>query len=274
MPTSSPQIVQKRSLAVTPCPREHADACPPCGVSTSVSGLADECGTCGSPPPGAIANQPVAGRWPATDRRCVRARCARCPPFDEYRTPDGVANRSGSGRLGSVHLPSHEQCRARRGPIRGQLHRRKGCTVVIIWGIRSVRRNMGVVLAMCHRCGQPCAQSIFMIRRWFTLFFIPLFPVGTSHLGICSMCATATRLTSETAHHLQREGERQRSVPVENVPDGHLSPIGGAIPARAELTSPASGGSFCGTCGSSTEPSDAFCQDCGTARPVVGHGPA
>jgi hypothetical protein len=87
--------------------------------------------------------------------------------------------------------------------------------MIIIWGIRSMRRSMGVVLAMCHNCSRPCAQSIFVIRRWFTLFFIPLFPVGTKYVGVCSLCASATRMDREPAERLEQEGNRQRQQPVE-----------------------------------------------------------
>jgi len=151
----------------------------------------------------------------------------------------------------------------------------EGNIVLIIWGIRSVRRNMGAVLAMCHRCSQPCAQSLFDIRRWFTLFFIPLFPVGRSYYSVCSMCAASTRITEEVAHQLQHEGSRQRSRPVEMTPDGPLSPLGiGDPPARqveATPTTPALDANqhldaSCRSCGTPTDPSDAFCQECGANR--------
>jgi hypothetical protein len=151
--------------------------------------------------------------------------------------------------------------------------------VLIIWGIRSVRRKLAVVLAMCHRCNTPCAQSIFVIRRWFTLFFIPLIPMGTKYVGSCSMCGVATVMTEEVARQLEHDAEQQRHRPPEMTPDGPISPIGAPqrttaiLPASAlapppQLDQPA----FCGACGTPADRTDAFCQECGTARSAVTPG--
>jgi hypothetical protein len=151
--------------------------------------------------------------------------------------------------------------------------------MIIIWGIRSMRRSMGVVLAMCHNCSRPCAQSIFVIRRWFTLFFIPLFPVGTKYVGVCSLCASATRMDREPAERLEQEGNRQRQQPVEYTPDGPLTPFGSgsafATPGPSSAQALRTGGRqgpFCGSCGSSAGPEDVFCAECGTPRASTSSG--
>lgn len=148
--------------------------------------------------------------------------------------------------------------------------------MLIIWGIRSVRRKLTVVLAMCHRCSTPCAQSIFVIRRWFTLFFIPLFPVGTKYVGMCSMCGVSTLMREDEARKLEHEGNRQRQAPPRMTPDGPITPYGApqqlaaVLPAHALAQPPALDQSaYCGACGSPADESDAFCQECGTARSVI-----
>jgi hypothetical protein len=68
---------------------------------------------------------------------------------------------------------------------------------VIIFGIRSSSSVRGRVTQTCQKCGVRCAQTIVKITRRFALFFIPLFPVGSSHVMICTSCTARFRLSAE-----------------------------------------------------------------------------
>ena len=96
--------------------------------------------------------------------------------------------------------------------------------MILIFGIRSMRKQLAVVLAMCHRCSRPCAQTIVQIRRWFTFFFIPMIPVGTKYFSVCSMCAAGTTIQKTDAEDLQAQAARQSAQPVRTTPDGPLTP--------------------------------------------------
>lgn len=76
-----------------------------------------------------------------------------------------------------------------------------------------MRRQLAVLLALCQLCSRPCAHTVAVVRRWFALFFIPLFPVGTRNLTVCSMCAGALAIDKDYAQHLGQEAVRQRSHP-------------------------------------------------------------
>jgi hypothetical protein len=48
----------------------------------------------------------------------------------------------------------------------------------IIWGSRAIKRKIGEGMFFCPRCGADREYAMQKVRRWFTLFFIPLFPIG------------------------------------------------------------------------------------------------
>ena len=65
--------------------------------------------------------------------------------------------------------------------------------MILIWGFRARAKAIGSGEFFCSRCGADRSYVLQQIRRWFTLFFIPLFPAGKV-LGEqvkCSTCHTA-----------------------------------------------------------------------------------
>jgi hypothetical protein len=44
------------------------------------------------------------------------------------------------------------------------------------------------------------------VQRWFTLFFIPIFPFSSKHFTVCSMCSGATKVDRERAERLSTQG--------------------------------------------------------------------
>jgi Tellurite resistance protein TerB len=76
--------------------------------------------------------------------------------------------------------------------------------MILIWGLRARAKTTGTGEFFCAKCGADRSYVLQQIRRWFTLFFIPLFPVGKT-LGEqvkCSTCGTCFRpdvLTTPTS---------------------------------------------------------------------------
>jgi hypothetical protein len=66
---------------------------------------------------------------------------------------------------------------------------------MIIFGIRSYSTVLGRLTQTCQKCGVNCAQTIVQLKRKFTLFFIPLIPIGTSHVMICTSCTSRFKMT-------------------------------------------------------------------------------
>ncbi|MDQ1435237.1 MAG: hypothetical protein QOF59_2053, partial [Actinomycetota bacterium] len=67
--------------------------------------------------------------------------------------------------------------------------------MILIWGFRARAKAVSTGEFFCTRCGVDRSYVLQQIRRWFTFFFIPLFPVGKP-LGEqvkCSTCGTCFR---------------------------------------------------------------------------------
>ncbi|MDQ1383291.1 MAG: hypothetical protein QOG65_670 [Actinomycetota bacterium] len=65
--------------------------------------------------------------------------------------------------------------------------------MILIWGFRARAKAVSMGEFFCTRCGVDRSYVLQQIRRWFTFFFIPLFPVGKP-LGEqvkCSTCGTS-----------------------------------------------------------------------------------
>ncbi len=64
--------------------------------------------------------------------------------------------------------------------------------MILIWGLRARAKTLSTGEFFCAHCGTDRSYVLAQIRRWFTFFFIPLFPVGKP-LGEqvrCSTCGT------------------------------------------------------------------------------------
>jgi hypothetical protein len=173
--------------------------------------------------------------------------------------------------------------------------------VLIIFGTKWMRRNLGVVFMMCQRCKRPCAHTILRLHSWFTLFFIPVIPLGSRYLTVCSMCAGQLRIDATQAEQLRQAALAQAAPQTHDTADGPIStPEGAPDYAADRLTSSASASlmagtsagaseaevmgfnsithisteegpnqgqvpsQFCANCGHSLDASHAFCESCGS----------
>ena len=69
----------------------------------------------------------------------------------------------------------------------------------LLFGMRPVAAVMTVVTFVCGVCGTAAQQRVVRQQQKVTLFFIPLFSLGTSWFVECGHCGTATPLTREQA---------------------------------------------------------------------------
>lgn len=84
---------------------------------------------------------------------------------------------------------------------------------IILFGIRRRAQRMAVVLQLCSRCHTPAAQTIIRVRTFFTLFFIPLIPLGSKYRSTCTMCGSTVALSAEEAEHLVASAQMQTGSP-------------------------------------------------------------
>lgn len=71
----------------------------------------------------------------------------------------------------------------------------------LLFGTRAVASLLFVVTFVCGHCGVAAPQQIVRERQRVTLFFFPLFSLGTSHLIECTHCGMVTGLSRQQAEH-------------------------------------------------------------------------
>ena len=70
--------------------------------------------------------------------------------------------------------------------------------MIIIWGFRSFTKVLGSAGAYrCSHCGNVQNWNVVRIRKWFTIFWIPLIPCGTQYLMLCPICSYGVKLKNK-----------------------------------------------------------------------------
>ncbi len=71
--------------------------------------------------------------------------------------------------------------------------------MIILFGLRRRIQRLGTAFFLCPYCQTPAAQVVTRVRRYFTLFFIPVVPLGGKYVVTCTMCGRATQVAQQTA---------------------------------------------------------------------------
>jgi hypothetical protein len=71
--------------------------------------------------------------------------------------------------------------------------------MIILFGFRRKSARLATIFVMCGHCHTPAAHALTRSRRFFTLFFIPIIPLGTKYFTTCTMCGHVTQITKEGA---------------------------------------------------------------------------
>ncbi|MDB5302378.1 MAG: hypothetical protein JWO87_4041 [Phycisphaerales bacterium] len=86
---------------------------------------------------------------------------------------------------------------------------------IILFGSRTIVSNDPSVAAVrtnCPRCGQEADLVGKRYRHWFTLFFIPVFPIsGSTRFTQCSRCGAQFPVTPEQLSSRLAQSESQQS---------------------------------------------------------------
>jgi uncharacterized Zn finger protein len=71
---------------------------------------------------------------------------------------------------------------------------------VVIFGYRTRVAILATLNYICQFCGVAAAHRVVRRRRWFTLFFIPVIPLGAGqYTDTCVSCGRVRKLTKEQA---------------------------------------------------------------------------
>jgi hypothetical protein len=61
-----------------------------------------------------------------------------------------------------------------------------------LFGWRNKAKVLGQVERMWAKCSRPTMHAAIASKKWFTLFFIPVIPLGSRYLNRCGVCGLTT----------------------------------------------------------------------------------
>jgi len=95
---------------------------------------------------------------------------------------------------------------------------------LIIFGFRSFVKTLAMLTLVCDHCHNPAAHRIVQRSRWFTLFFIPVIPLGFTRFSTCTYCGVTRKITKQEAERLQTGGGGATTLPPAPLPAPQSGP--------------------------------------------------
>ena len=77
---------------------------------------------------------------------------------------------------------------------------------MLIFGLSSRDLLLATLTLVCERCHRQGAHHLLKRVRRFSLFFVPLFPVGTRYLDVCTVCGRTAGVAREAAERAAATG--------------------------------------------------------------------
>ena len=108
--------------------------------------------------------------------------------------------------------PALPQAAAAPTPRSASHRRHRG--FIILFGSRAIISNATAapVQTRCPRCQQQTSLVPKSYRTWFTLFFIPVFPIsGQTQFCQCTSCGAQFQVPAEELRHRLAEADRQQN---------------------------------------------------------------
>jgi len=76
-----------------------------------------------------------------------------------------------------------------------------------IFGTKRKLYELANISINCPACKNLANQRIVKIKAWFVVFFIPLIPVSTKFMAVCSQCKRSYKLNKELLQKLILSGQ-------------------------------------------------------------------
>ena len=76
---------------------------------------------------------------------------------------------------------------------------------MLIFGFGVTETLLSTLVYACETCGNHAAHQLSKRTRKFSLFFIPLFPVGTKYLDSCTACGRVIEVSRDQAENAARQ---------------------------------------------------------------------
>lgn len=76
---------------------------------------------------------------------------------------------------------------------------------LILFGVKRTHASTALPSATtCPRCHNRVHYRYRHTRRWLTIWFIPILPLGSTHKLVCSICPHAIALMGREVRHARR----------------------------------------------------------------------
>jgi hypothetical protein len=93
---------------------------------------------------------------------------------------------------------------------------------MIIYGYRRRNKVMGQVPYVCPQCQRNGYHAVVRTSRYFTLFWIPIIPMGSTTTARCNLCGFQEKVDNKRADALlaqpQPAGQPQMQAPAQPYP--------------------------------------------------------
>ena len=76
---------------------------------------------------------------------------------------------------------------------------------MLIFGLSVSEDVLSTLIYACETCGNSAAHHLIKRTRKFSLFFIPLFPVGTNYFDSCTACGRVVEVSRDQAQAAARQ---------------------------------------------------------------------
>jgi len=77
--------------------------------------------------------------------------------------------------------------------------------LLLIFGVRVSETLLATLVVRCETCGNHAAHQLTRQSRRFSLFFIPLFSVGSKYFDTCTVCGRVLEVGREQAELAARQ---------------------------------------------------------------------
>src|SRR4051812_16059760 len=85
--------------------------------------------------------------------------------------------------------------------------------MLVVWGWRRYVQTLAMITLVCSSCQRPAAHAVRRMVTKFTLFWIPLFPVGSKYSLQCTFCGGQVKVGKEQANQLVAQAQMSNAQP-------------------------------------------------------------
>jgi hypothetical protein len=77
--------------------------------------------------------------------------------------------------------------------------------IIYGWGRRTTKDEGPSRTYVCNNCRNTNRFRLITVKKWFTLFFIPVFPYSSDHVELCPICKQGRKIAKAEMDALKQE---------------------------------------------------------------------